>query len=132
MRGHVAIITETESTYVMIESTLRFDDVEDVPGLQPLLRAVQRSRMWSRTRSGRRPGNEAKYSIVSFSHTHVVSKRGVVLFVAATACTRVTTGYSIDLHFFFSDLSPPLSEGDKGKKKLPYCLPFYSPIHVLL
>ena len=102
MRGHVAIITETESTYVMIESTLRFDDVEDVPGLQPLLRAVQRSRMWSRTRSGRRPGNEAKYSIVSFSHTHVVSKRGVVLFVAATACTRVTTGYSIDLLFFLA------------------------------
>ena len=28
MRGHVAIITETESTYVMIESTLQFDDVE--------------------------------------------------------------------------------------------------------
>ena len=68
----------------------------------------------------------------SAAYTHVVSKRGVVLFVAATACTRVTTGYSIDLHFFFSDLSPPLSEGDKGKKKLPYCLPFYSPIHVLL
>ena len=33
MRWHVAIITETESTYVMIESTLRFDDVEDIPGL---------------------------------------------------------------------------------------------------
>ena len=59
MRGHIAIITETESTYVMIESTLRFDDVEDVPGLLPLLRAVQRSRMRSRERSGRRPGNEA-------------------------------------------------------------------------
>ena len=29
MRGHVAIITETESTYVMIESTLRLDDVEE-------------------------------------------------------------------------------------------------------
>jgi len=37
MRGHVAIITETESTYVMIESTLRFDDVDDVPGLLLLL-----------------------------------------------------------------------------------------------
>ena len=37
MRGHVAIITETESTYVMIESTLRFDDVEVIPGLLPLL-----------------------------------------------------------------------------------------------
>ena len=33
-------------------------------------------------------------------YTHVVSKRGVVLYVAATACTRVTTGYSIDLLFF--------------------------------
>ena len=43
----------------MIESTLRFDDVEDIPGLLPLLRAVQRSRMRSRERSGRRPGNEA-------------------------------------------------------------------------
>jgi len=40
-RGHVAIITETESTYVMIKSTLRFGDVEDVPGLLPLLWAVQ-------------------------------------------------------------------------------------------
>ena len=59
-RGHVAIITETESTYVMIESTLRFDDVEGVPGLLPLLRVVQRSRMQSRERSGRRPGNEAR------------------------------------------------------------------------
>ena len=28
MRGHVAIIAETESTYVMIESTLWFDDVQ--------------------------------------------------------------------------------------------------------
>jgi len=33
MRGHVVIITETESTYVMIDSTLRYDDVEDIPGL---------------------------------------------------------------------------------------------------
>jgi len=57
--GHVAIITETESTYVMIESTLRFDDVEDIPGLLPLLRAVQRSRMRSKEKSRRRPGNEA-------------------------------------------------------------------------
>jgi len=60
VRGHVAIITETESTYVMIKSTLRFDDVEDVPGLLSLLWAVQRSRMRSRERSGRRPGNEAR------------------------------------------------------------------------
>ena len=35
MCGHVAIMTETESTYmyVMIESTLWFDDVGIVPGL---------------------------------------------------------------------------------------------------
>ena len=33
--GHVAIITKTESTYVMIKSTLWFDDVEDIPGLAP-------------------------------------------------------------------------------------------------
>ena len=43
VRGHVAVITETESTYVMIKSTLRFDDMEDIPGLLLLLRAVQRS-----------------------------------------------------------------------------------------
>jgi len=59
MCGHVAIITETESTYVMIESTLRFDDVEDIPSLLPLLRAVQRSHMRLRERSRRWPGNKA-------------------------------------------------------------------------
>jgi len=59
VRGHVAIITEIESTYVMIKSTLRFDDVEDIPGLLPLLRAVQRSHMQSRERSGKQPGNKA-------------------------------------------------------------------------
>jgi len=59
VRGHVAIITETESTYVMIESTLQFDDVEDIPGLLPLLRAVQKSHMRSKEWSGRRPGHEA-------------------------------------------------------------------------
>ena len=59
MRGHVAIITETESKYVRIESNLQFDDVEDIPGLLPLLRVVQRSRMRSREWSGRRPRNEA-------------------------------------------------------------------------
>ena len=52
MRGHIAIITETEST-------LQFDDVKVVPGLYPLLRAVQRSHMQSRKWSRRRPGNEA-------------------------------------------------------------------------
>jgi len=56
---HVAIITETKSTYVMIEFTLQFDDVEVIPGLLPLLWAVQRSRMQSREWSGRWPGNEA-------------------------------------------------------------------------
>ena len=53
----------------MIESTayayrtLRFDDVmmcqAGAGRLPPLLREVQRSRMRSRERSGRRPGNEA-------------------------------------------------------------------------
>ena len=43
----------------MIESTLQIDDVGVVPGLLPLLLAVQRSRMQSRKWSGRRPGNEA-------------------------------------------------------------------------
>jgi len=53
VHGHVAIITETEST-------LRFDDVGVVPSLLPLLQMVQRSCMWSRKWSGRRPGNEAR------------------------------------------------------------------------
>jgi len=44
----------------MIESTLWFDDVEVIPGLLPLLRAVQRSRMRSRKPSRWRPGNEAR------------------------------------------------------------------------
>jgi len=43
----------------MIESTLQFDDVEVIPGLLPLLQAVQRSRVQSRKWSGRRPGNKA-------------------------------------------------------------------------
>jgi len=64
-RGHVAIITETESTYILIESTLQFDDVEDIPSLLPLLPVVQRSCMRSRERSGRRPGNEARWGSVS-------------------------------------------------------------------
>ena len=58
-RGHIAIITKTESTYVMIESTLWFDDVEVIPGLLPLLQTVQRSHMQSREQSRRQPGNEA-------------------------------------------------------------------------
>ena len=41
MHGHVAIITETKSTYVMIKSTLWFEDVEVIPGLLPLLWVVQ-------------------------------------------------------------------------------------------
>ena len=48
-----AIITETENTYVMIESTLRLDDIEDISGLLLLLQVVQRSCTWSRERSGR-------------------------------------------------------------------------------
>ena len=49
----------------MIESTLRFDDIEVIPGLLPLLQVVQRSHLRSRERSGRRPGNEANI------YTHV-------------------------------------------------------------
>ena len=51
---------KTESTYVIIESTLQFDDVEVIPGLLPLLLTFQRTRMRSRERCGRRPGNEAR------------------------------------------------------------------------
>jgi len=57
----------------MIESTLRFDDVEDVPGLLPLLRGVQRLRMRSRERSRRRPGNEATFSILIHSRALMVA-----------------------------------------------------------
>ena len=39
---------------------LRFEYTGGVPDLLPLLWAVQRSCMWSRQQSGRRPGNEAK------------------------------------------------------------------------
>ena len=60
VRGHFAIITETESTYVVIEYTLWFDDIENIPGLFLLLWAVQRSHMRSREWSGRQPGNEAR------------------------------------------------------------------------
>jgi len=35
MRGHVAIFTETESTYIMIESTLRFYDIEEIYHASP-------------------------------------------------------------------------------------------------
>jgi len=49
----------------VLESTLRFDDVEDIPGLLPLVQVVQRSRMQSREWSGRWPGNEAKVSIIA-------------------------------------------------------------------
>ena len=43
VRGHIAIITETESPhYITIESTLRFDDTEVIPGFLPLLWAFKR------------------------------------------------------------------------------------------
>ena len=42
----------------MFKSTLQFEDVELIPGLLTLLRVVQRSCMWSRKWSGRRPGND--------------------------------------------------------------------------
>jgi len=58
VHGHIAIITESNPHYVMIESTLRYDDVGVVPGLLPLLHVVQWLHMWSRKRSGRRPRNE--------------------------------------------------------------------------
>jgi len=54
MCGHIAIITETEST-------LWIDDVGVVPGLLPHLREVQSSCMHSRKPSGRQPGKEARF-----------------------------------------------------------------------
>ena len=73
VRGHVAIITETESTYVMIESTLWFDDIEVIPGLLPLLRAVQWSRMRSKEWSRKWPGNEASDSpLAIYGQGHAV------------------------------------------------------------
>jgi len=63
----------------MIESTLRFD-YEDIPGLLPILWAVQRSCIRSREQSGRWPGNKA-----------TVKEQGVVTptGTAVTAKTRV-------------------------------------------
>jgi len=56
----------------MIESTLRFDDVQDIPGFLPLLRVVQRSHLRSRERSGRRPENEATFKIITgFGNEHL-------------------------------------------------------------
>ena len=48
-----------------MKSTLQFDDIIVVPGLLLLLWMVQRSHMWSRKPSGRRPGNEATLKPVS-------------------------------------------------------------------
>jgi len=36
VNGHVTIIAKTKSTYIMIESTLQFNDVKVVSGLLPL------------------------------------------------------------------------------------------------
>ena len=77
MRGHVAIITKTKSTYVM-ESTLRFDDVEDISGLLLLLRTVQRSRMQSRERSGRRGYTCVTDSVVP-RPMHRITEKGLLL-----------------------------------------------------
>jgi len=63
--------TETESTYVMIESTLRFDDVEDISGLLPLLQMVQRSRMQSREQSR----SLCVYTQLRFAYTNVLFTR---------------------------------------------------------
>jgi len=46
--GMLPQLLKTSPLYMVIESTLQFDNVGVVQGLLPLLRAVQRSRMWSR------------------------------------------------------------------------------------
>jgi len=61
--------------YVMIESTLWFDDVEVIPGLLPFLWAVQRSHMRSRKRSRRPPENEAMHLSVCHSDCQSMQKR---------------------------------------------------------
>ena len=102
----------------MIESTLRFDDVEDVPGLLPLLRAVQRSRMWSRERSGRRPGNEATLcqnnALTLTKHTHTLSlplvefKNSLHRHTSLTSsCACLLTSSLSSGAFFSSSSSPP-------------------------
>ena len=60
MRGHVAAITETESTYVMIESTSRFDGVVLVPSFTSLGSKVKYATKKGGTREshGRRLHNE--------------------------------------------------------------------------
>ena len=75
-RGHIAIITKTESTYVMIESTLRFDGAEVIPGLLPLLQVIQRSRTRSRERSGNGLGTRLAMPSVYYSmHNDIVRVR---------------------------------------------------------
>ena len=39
VHGYIAIITETKSMYVMIKSTLQFDDVRVISGLLPFFLA---------------------------------------------------------------------------------------------
>ena len=96
--GHVAIITKTKSTYVIIESTLRCDDVEDIPGLLPLLQAVQRTYMRSREWSGRRPGNEASNGLYGDSSQCICKSIGgltpvyshsMYVYGSATSCASL-------------------------------------------
>ena len=84
VRGHVAIITETKSTYVMIESTLRFDDIEVIPGLLPLLWVVQRSRMQSRNGVGDSLGMRLRQMVMQCSLSDFNSL--VPLFVVLGCC----------------------------------------------
>jgi len=57
--AHCHKLQKLSPHYIMIESTLPFDDVGVVLSLLPLPLAVQRSRMQLRKWSGRWPGNEA-------------------------------------------------------------------------
>ena len=58
--------------YVMIESTLWFDNLGIVPGFLLLLWAIERSHMQSRKRSRRRPVNKA----LSMDHFQYHAQRG--------------------------------------------------------
>jgi len=57
--AHCHKLLKLSPHYVIIESTLWFDDVGVLPGLLPLFWVVKGQCMQSRKWSGRQPGNEA-------------------------------------------------------------------------
>ena len=68
------------------------------------------------------------FHCVFFSYTHVVSKKGVV----ETHSYEWGLGLQYWSSFFLVSSRIAMQKVIKVKKRTPSCLPFYSPIHVLL